>query len=176
MMNTNQKKLLIVVDYQNDFVIGAEGFKRAQEIEDNIVNKIKYYQKNGDEVVFTFDTHFDENYEKQSEKDNITGWQLYGEVKNLISSSSKSISKHTFASLDLSDLLRAEQYDRVELIGVVTNICVLANAVVAQISLPDAEIIIDSACVASDDDSLHEKALDIMESLNFTVINRKKGG
>ena len=40
------KKLLIVVDYQNDFVDGVLGFKRAQEIENNIVNKIKKYQEN----------------------------------------------------------------------------------------------------------------------------------
>ena len=37
------KKLLIVVDYQNDFVDGALGFQKALGIEKNIINKINEY-------------------------------------------------------------------------------------------------------------------------------------
>ena len=50
-------KLLIVVDYQNDFVNGSLGFKKAEELEQRIVQKIKEY----DNVIFTLDTHYD-NY------------------------------------------------------------------------------------------------------------------
>lgn len=38
------KKLLVVVDYQNDFVDGLLEFVRAKEIENNIVNKILKYK------------------------------------------------------------------------------------------------------------------------------------
>lgn len=41
-------KLLIVVDYQNDFVNGSLGFKKAEELEQRIVQKIKEY----DNVIF----------------------------------------------------------------------------------------------------------------------------
>ena len=54
-------KLLVVVDYQNDFVTGALGFKEAVDIEPNIIKLIKEFEDSGDEVIFTMDTH-DEDY------------------------------------------------------------------------------------------------------------------
>ena len=42
-------RLLVVIDYQNDFVIGSLGFSKALEIENNIVEKIKAYHH----VIFT---------------------------------------------------------------------------------------------------------------------------
>ena len=39
-------------------------------------------------------------------------------------------------------------------------------------ALPEAEIIIDAACTAGPDAALHEKALDLMEALQMTIINR----
>ena len=43
-------KLLIVVDYQNDFVDGALGFAGAEKLDEIIAQKIKEYHKNNDEV------------------------------------------------------------------------------------------------------------------------------
>ena len=51
------KKLLVVIDYQNDFVNGSLGFKKAEELEDGIYNKVKKYLNEGHSVVFTYDTH-----------------------------------------------------------------------------------------------------------------------
>ena len=55
------KKLLIVVDYQNDFVNGSLGFDKAKEIENNIAGKIMKYRNDNDDIIFTYDTHYD-NY------------------------------------------------------------------------------------------------------------------
>ena len=49
------KKCLIVVDYQNDFVTGSLGFKKAEQLDDRIADKIVKYRADGWEVVFTFD-------------------------------------------------------------------------------------------------------------------------
>ena len=51
------KKLLVVIDYQNDFVNGALGFKKAEVLEEGIYNKVKKYLSEGNNVVFTYDTH-----------------------------------------------------------------------------------------------------------------------
>ena len=51
------KKLLVVVDYQKDFVDGALGFEGAELIADVIKNKIETYLSNNDDVIFTLDTH-----------------------------------------------------------------------------------------------------------------------
>ena len=55
------RKLLIVVDYQNDFVNGALGFDGAEDIALVIKEKIETYLKNKQDVIFTLDTH-EEDY------------------------------------------------------------------------------------------------------------------
>ena len=50
------KKLLVVIDYQNDFVNGALGFKKAEELENNIYEKVNKYLENEDYILFTYDT------------------------------------------------------------------------------------------------------------------------
>ena len=55
------KKVLIVVDMQNDFIDGALGSKEAQAIVPNVKKKIEERIAQGYDIVFTRDTH-QENY------------------------------------------------------------------------------------------------------------------
>ena len=81
-------KVLVVVDMQNDFISGSLGTKEAQAIVPAVVAKIKEYQKNGDRVVYTYDTH-EENYLETQEGKNLLvkhcirgtdGWKLTPEI------------------------------------------------------------------------------------------------
>lgn len=56
-----------------------------------------------------------------------------------------------------------------ELAGVVTNICVISNMVITKAAMPEVPILIDAACVASNDDALDEAALKVMESMHVKV-------
>ena len=47
------EKLLVVVDYQKDFVDGALGFETAEQLDQVIANKIEEYLKSGQDVIFT---------------------------------------------------------------------------------------------------------------------------
>ena len=67
---------------------------------------------------------------------------------------------------------QGKDYDEVELCGVVSYQCVLANAVMVKAALPEAEVVVDAKCVAGPDPALHQKALDVMEALHITVRNR----
>ena len=49
--------LLVVVDFQNDFVSGSLGFPGAEKLEGPILKKIQQYLIEDGEVVFTLDTH-----------------------------------------------------------------------------------------------------------------------
>jgi len=175
------KSILLVIDYQNDFVDGALGFQKAVLLEDSIADKIRQYRKNGDEILFTFDTHT-ENYLNTQEGRNLPimhcikgteGWNLYGQIAGLCAETDKCIEKIAFGSMDLAKYLEQNQYERVELVGVVSNICLLSDAVLAKAALPEAEIVVDAACIASNDDHLNEAALDVMESLQITIVSRK---
>jgi nicotinamidase/pyrazinamidase len=174
------KKLLIVVDYQRDFVDGALGFEKAIKLESIIYQKILEYKNNQDEVIFTLDTH-DENYIETHEGRNLPvehcilgtkGHALFGKIKELVDDSTKQIIKYTFPSIELANYLVGREYESIELCGVVSNICVLSNAVMVKSALPNTEIIVDNLGTASFDDDLHEKALDVLEGLYITVKNR----
>lgn len=45
------KELLVVIDYQNDFVNGALGFEGAEKLDGPIVEKIREYRRRGADVI-----------------------------------------------------------------------------------------------------------------------------
>lgn len=176
------KKILLVVDYQVDFVSGALGFAGAELLDRPIAEKIKEYGKGN--VFYTLDTHFD-NYLDTKEGKNLpvphcikdtAGWKVYGETKQaLFDADAVCIEKRSFG-IDLTDetlskLPRA--VDSVEIVGLVSNICVISNAVILNTLYSDAEITVDAALTASFDDMLNKEALDVMSGLQINVINRK---
>ncbi|MNO91658.1 hypothetical protein D3C76_832100 [compost metagenome] len=65
-----------------------------------------------------------------------------------------------------------EEVNEIELVGVVTNICVISNVIMLQSQYRNAEILIDASLCASFDDSLHDKALDVAEGIHVKVVNR----
>ena len=74
-----------------------------------------------------------------------------------------------------SDLEAKKVYDdieEIELVGVVTNICVISNAVTFQSQFVNAEIIVDASLTAGFDEEMHKKSLEVMESFQVKVINR----
>ena len=87
----------------------------------------------------------------------------------MLKQSDKCFYKPSFGSSELFEYLKAEKFDIVELCGVVTNICIISNAILAKTALPEAEVSVDSLCVASNDDSLNKSALDVMQSLQINV-------
>lgn len=176
------KKVLIIVDFQNDFVSGSLGFPQAASLSDRIEEKMKAYLKEDQDLIFTFDTHEDA-YLKTNEGRHLPvlhcvkgteGWELYGQIRKYQKQARLCLHKDTFGSAELLSYLRAGEYTSVELVGLVSHICVLANAVLAKTALTEADIIIDASCTASFDADLHEKALDIMEGLQMIVINREE--
>lgn len=173
------KRLLLVIDYQKDFVDGSLGFPGAERLDGPIARKIAQYRGAGDEVAFTLDTH-GENYLNTQEGKRLPvahclrgtpGWELYGETGESRREGDLVLEKPAFPSLELGNLLREKGYDRVELVGLVSYICVLSNAVMVKAALPEAEISVDAACTAGPDPELHQKALELLEPLQIVVTN-----
>ncbi len=173
------KRLLVVVDYQNDFVNGSLGFDGAELLDERIADKIREYRNNGDDVCFTMDTHFD-NYMDTLEGKKLPvvhcikdtkGWELYGETAKLKREGDMTFEKNTFPSLELGKWLENKEYTSVELVGLVSNICVLSNAVMVKSALPDAEIIVDAKCTASADNDMNNKALDVLSGIHVNIVN-----
>lgn len=184
------KRLLIVVDYQNDFVDGALGFEGAELLDERIARKIDEYREAGDQVAFTLDTHHKDYLETQEGRklpiphciEGTSGHELYGQVATRQQDHDPVFYKPTFGSVDLferlvsrqgiADGLGTQPFASIELVGLVSSMCVLSNAVIARAACPNVPIIVDASCTAAPDPATHEKALDILEGLQIEVINR----
>lgn len=171
-------RALVVVDFQNDFVNGALGFAGAELLEPIIVEKInKYHSENGD-VFFTLDTH-GEDYLNTAEGRKLPvphcvkgteGHRLFGAVAECVEEHDIIIEKPSFGSLELAKKLEETGYDEVEFCGLVTDICVVSNVMLAKAALPESTIIVDSRAVASFDREKHEAALAVMRSVQVDVL------
>ena len=163
---------------------GALGFPGAEKLDAKIAEKVRAYGKG--HVLFTRDTHF-ENYLDTREGRNLPvkhcikgsfGWEVYGETaKALAEVEAKAIDKLVFG-MDVTDPATAavlpEAAEEIELVGLVSNICVVSNACVLQAKYPEARIIVDASLTASMDPAMHEKVLDVLEGFQVKVINREK--
>ncbi|SFC22002.1 cysteine hydrolase family protein [Clostridium uliginosum] len=178
-------KLLVVIDYQNDFVDGTLGFEKAKTLEQSIYDKVIKYLQNGDKVLFTYDTHYEDYLETREGKNlpvphcikNTHGHQLYGKINDFINL--KNTLHYTKEGFGISpeDMIKltneiGEDINKIGIIGIVTNICVISNVVMFQSQYKNADIVVDASLCASFDDVLHEKALDVIEALQVKVINR----
>lgn len=176
------ERYLFVIDYQNDFVDGALGFPGAEKLDGRIAEKIRSYGEG--HVLFTRDTHF-ENYLQTREGRNLPvkhcirgshGWQVYGETaKALAEVNAAAIDKISFG-MDTTDTAVAsvlpQTAEEIELVGLVSNICLISNAVVLQSRYPEATIVVDARCTDSFDKALHEKTLDVLAGFQVNIINR----
>lgn len=180
-------RALIAVDLQNDFVSGSLGSEQAQKIIFPARSKIERAIADKDDIYLTFDTH-NENYLETPEGHALPvphcvkgtkGHQLHSQIMNLFMYEEiphTEIEKPTFGSLELINTMimaeeaTGEKYDHIAVIGLCTDICVMANVVLLKTVFPDAEIIVDSTCCAGSTPEKHQEALNVMKSLQVTVI------
>lgn len=171
-------KALVVVDYQVDFVNGALGFPGAEKLEQIILDKIADCRSSGGQVIFTLDTH-GENYLETAEGIKLPiphcikatpGHALYGKVAGAVQPDDIVIEKPAFGSLELADLLKRLAPEEVELCGLVTDICVISNAVLSKAALPESRVTVDSRACAAADMQAHERALAVMRGVQIDVI------
>lgn len=174
------KRLLIVVDYQNDFIYGSLGFDSAINIKENIIKKVNDYRSLNDDIIFTMDTHFDDYLETEEGRNlkikhcikNTYGHQIQSDINALKSPKDKVFEKHTFPSLELGKYLENKKYGIVELCGLVSNICVISNAIIVKSAVPNAHIVVDALATDSYDKELHKKTMDVLEGLHIEVVNK----
>lgn len=191
-------RLLAVIDMQEDFVRGVLRVPGAEEIIPGIKSKIDEYLTEDDLVLFTRDTHYDATYSTKYLYKNTRegiylpihciesseGWNICKEFKpfqnscyildkiNSFGFSPEALEDASFAGGPNLDCITNNIIDEITIVGVVTNICVLSCAVSFQTIFPNADIIVDASLCRSNDNELHDKALDVMKGLQMHIINR----
>ena len=178
------KKILVVIDMQNDFIDGALGTPEAAAIVENVKAKILSYPK--ENVFATRDTHHQYYMDTQEGRNlpvphcirGTDGWQIRPEIAELIFPDHivDIVDKPTFGSTQLAKLMevlerREEDGIEIELVGLCTDICVVSNALLLKASMPETPISCDASCCAGVTPAKHEAALETMRSCQIRIIN-----
>jgi len=165
------KKTLIVVDMQNDFIDMALGTPEAVAILPQVKAKIEAYRRNGDEILYTRDTH-GADYLSTPEGQKLPvphcikgtkGWEI---ADGLYADGCRIIDKPNFGWPHWNE----ETLEEVELVGLCTDICVVSNALIIKATFPEATVRVDAACCAGVTPESHAAALTTMKMCQIDVI------
>ena len=169
------RRLLIVIDMQNDFIDGALGTPEALAIVEKVKDKIRSYPPQ--DVIATMDTH-GEDYMTSQEGQNLpvphcirgtAGWQLRPEIGELLKDAAI-YEKPTFGSVRLAEDLKAlSGIEELELVGLCTDICVVSNALLLKAVMPEVKISVDASCCAGVTPESHRAALATMRACQINV-------
>ena len=171
------RKLLIVIDMQNDFIDAALGTKEAEAIVEAVKEKIRSFP--AENVIATMDTH-EENYMQTQEGKYLPvphcirgseGWQIRSDIAALLTGA-KIYEKPTFGSTalaaDLKEMSEKEEIE-IELVGLCTDICVVSNALLIKAMMPEVKISVDASCCAGVTPEKHLAALETMRSCQIRI-------
>lgn len=183
----DMKKILVLVDVQNDFIDGSLRNEDAIKTVPNIVDYINKFD--GDVIYATKDTH-DENYLNTPEGKKLPvvhcvngtdGWQINNEVyRALVKAMDRDIDlcfieKPTFGSYNLVDTIAEDINENarnieIEICGFCTDICVVSNALLIKAAFYDkANITVLKDLCAGVTPESHEAALTTMQMCQIDV-------
>lgn len=176
------RKVLVVVDYQKDFVDGTLGFNQSENVSGAIYSLVAKYVKSGDLIVFTKDTH-PENYLTSREGKFLPvahcikgtdGHRLFGELEIFEEEIRPNIillEKDVFGCEELCGVIEDAfngEPDLIEFCGVVTNICVLSNVVLCNTHFKNAYLTVyDDATAALG--NMQDYSIEIIKGMGVEV-------
>ena len=175
-------EVLIVVDMQNDFVDGALGTKEAVEIVPNVVSRVADGLNRGEMFFFTRDTHEAAYLETQEGRNlpvphcirDTKGWEIIPQLTEYTLGRTI-LDKPTFGSAELGTLLtelnEKDPIEKITLIGLCTDICVISNTLLAKSFLPEVPVAVDAKCCAGVTPESHRNALAAMKVCQVIMEN-----
>ena len=177
-----QKTALVVVDMQNDFIDGVLGSPEAKAIVPLVCEYIKNFK--GGYIFATQDQHFDfeNNYYESVEGKNLPihcvpateGFEIESSIEKALVEKLREgtvvswWAKETFGSLDLEEYLiesvKRDEVDKIVIVGLCTDICVVSNALILRAACPNTPIIVLENLCAGTSPENHQSALNVMNA------------
>lgn len=177
------KKILLIVDMQNDFITGSLANKAAEKIVNPICEFIKNYDG---EIIFTQDTHHDDDYLDSFEGKRLPikhcivdteGWQINKKLTDAAENAGHQIRtawKFYFGGGEnIYNVIYnnfKEAPDILDIVGTCTDICVVSNALQLRSLYPDTEINVYANLCAGLTTKKHNAALEVMRSCQINII------
>lgn len=195
-MSRTKKKFAVIIDAQNDFIRGTLPACAAQIAVDNIV---RYLNENRAHVILTRDTHNDNYFRTQEGRKlpvkhclaGTEGWQIDKDVMHAVETSEQKLTysivdKKQFGTFEIGDvivdILNRMQYGEyvdytdtkgedlsITIMGFVTDICVISNALILKARFPEAEVTLLSDCCAGTSIENHTRAIEVMKACQIDI-------
>ena len=169
-------KVLAIIDMQKDFIDGALGTKEAVAIVPKVAARLVQARADGETVVFTRDTHHADYLLTQEGRnlpvphclEGTDGWQIDAA---LAVEDAPVFDKPGFGSPALIEYLRSlPALEGVEFIGLCTDICVITNAMMTKVALPEVPLSVRADCCAGVTPQSHETALQAMRMCQISIV------
>lgn len=184
----NRKKILVIIDCQNDFIDGSLKNEEAIKAIPNIVKKINEFK--GDYIFVTRDSHYPDYLTTKEGKKlpvehciyGTDGWMINSDVAKALHKKDVNeecmveyFDKPTFGSFELMNAVSSRVGNDnadIEILGFCTDICVVSNALLLKANgYENAEITVDASCCAGVTPESHNAALLTMKMCQINVIN-----
>ena len=170
-----EKKLLVVVDMQNDFIDGALGTPRARLILPAVRERIAAARAAGETVVFTRDTHGEDYLTTQEGRKlpvphcvkGTRGWEI---AEGLAEDGERIFDKPSFGSVELGTFVRDGGFSAAELVGVCTDICVVSNAILIRAFSPETEVRVRESCCGGTGKEAHDGAISVLRGCQVRIL------
>ena len=174
------KRALLVVDIQNDFIDGSLGTPEAIEIIPKVKEYINEFNKIGDTVIFTQDTHNDDYLDTLEGKNlpiphcikGTHGWEIHKDIIGYLNNDDLKeyhVEKNRFGYTDWWFCIEPD-IKEIILVGLCTDICVISNALILKAFYPNAIIKIVKDATAGTTPEAKEAALLVAKSCQIDII------
>ena len=185
-------KVIVVVDMQNDFVSWqdeAAGKQLVKDIREYLLKELAAAPDT--HVIFTMDTHNEDTYEKYFESSTYLihcingskGWNIVEDLANIALDPNtyptvSTVRKDTYGNGDLvCKLLEIQEATKnppkeFEVVGLCTDICVLANMVVLNSNFPFSKISLIENLTLGSNENKKKSAIDVMNSMGFNIVTK----
>lgn len=173
------RKIVVIVDMQHDFIDGALGTPEARAMMPRFIQQIKDDPKDT-AYIFTRDTH-NEDYLSTMEGRNLPilhcvkgtwNWDIRSDFYDIFVNKPFIVDKSTFGSIELMETIKdfIDEDTEIEFRGVCTDICVVSNAILAKTWFPENLIAVNSNLCAGSTPEKHEAALEVMKSCQIKIM------
>ena len=164
--------MLVIIDMQNHLLQPDSKYymPEAKKLVKRIAKRLSQAREKKEYIVHTQDIPI----QYKNREDDYPGLQLIQELKPL---PNERLVKKNYFSIAPEELLVIKQYlfkskkehKDIEITGVETDLCVLANTIEIQSAFPEADFFIDPSLVSSR--KRHKEALKLLQEFNVNIKN-----
>ena len=174
-------KVLVVVDAQNDFITGSLRNEEAIQSLDTLHNVVEYMENSGARLIYTMDTHYSNYFETQEGtrlpvehcRINTDGWDIAPAARPQNFDGVDIIEKDTFGFLHWEEY-RLKKAEEIVLVGYVSSICVVSNALILKSIYPEVSITFITDASAGLTPENHQAAIEVLKSCQINCVTWKE--